>query len=65
MPTEYDIAWTVYLVLVVALATTLAVVVIRLMLAATRALNAYAEARKLRTALVLDEFDPVDETRAR
>jgi hypothetical protein len=54
MPLGYDLAWTVYLVLVVALVITLAVVVIRLMLAATRALNAYAADRKLRTALVLE-----------
>jgi hypothetical protein len=47
----------------VALVATLAVVVIRMMLAATRALDAYTEARKLRTAMVLDEFDPVDEAR--
>lgn len=65
MPLGYDITWTVYLILVVALVITLAVVVIRLMLAATRALNAYTDDRKLRTALVLDEFDPADETRAR
>lgn len=65
MPTEYDIAWTVYLVLVVAVVTTLAVVVVRLMLAGTRALNAYTEDRKLRTALLLDEFDQADETRVR
>jgi hypothetical protein len=54
MPLGYELAWTVYLVLVVALVITLAVVVIRLMLAATRALNAYAADRKLRTALALE-----------
>lgn len=64
MPVDYDIAWTVYIILV-ALAITLAVVAIRLMLAATRALNAYTDDRKLRTTLILDEFDPEDDTRVR
>jgi hypothetical protein len=65
MPIGQDIAWTLYAIfLVVALTITLAVILIRLMLAATRALNAYTDDRKLRRALVLDEFDPVDETRA-
>jgi hypothetical protein len=35
------------------------------MLAATRVLNAYTEDRKLRTALIVDEVDPVDESQVR
>ena len=65
MPLEMDIAWTVYTILVIAIVITLAVVVIRLVLAATRALNAYADDRKLRTALALDELDPLDDARLR
>ncbi|WP_411721356.1 hypothetical protein [Mycetocola sp.] len=63
MPLEIDLLWSFYPLLLLALAITLAVVVIRLMLAATRALNAYTDDRKLRTALALDEVDPADETR--
>ena len=59
-----DFAWIIYPFLIVAFAITLLVLLIRLMLAATRALNAYTDDRKLRTALVLDEVDPVDESRA-
>ena len=65
MPLEMDIAWTVYTILVIAIVITLAVVVIRLVLAATRALNAYADDRKLRTALALDQLDPQDDARLR
>lgn len=64
MPLGQDLAWTLYaifLVAVVALAITLVVVLIRLVLAATRALNAYTDDRKLRTAMGLDEVDPVKE----
>ncbi|MET4639477.1 hypothetical protein [Mycetocola sp. 2940] len=63
MPLEIDLLWSFYPLLLLALAITLAVVAIRLMLAATRALNAYTDDRKLRTALALDEVDPADETR--
>lgn len=65
MPLGSDLTWTIYpifLVVVFALAFTLVVLLIRLMLAATRALNAHTDDRKLRTALVLDEVDPVRET---
>lgn len=68
MPLGFDLTWTIYpifLVVVFALAITLVVLLIRLMLAATRALNAYTDERKLRTALVLDDVDPVHETRVR
>ena len=56
-----DIAWTLYTVLVIALILTLAVLVIRFLLAATRALNAYADDRKLRTAVFLDDVEGSDE----
>lgn len=62
MPLGIDLLWSFYPLLLLALAVTVAVVAIRLMLAATRALNAYADDRKLRTAMFLDEVDPVDET---
>lgn len=61
MPLEMDIAWTFYTILVLALLLTLVVLVIRLLLAATRALNAYADDRKLRTALFLDDVEGSDE----
>lgn len=63
MPLEMNIGWTVYMILVVVLLITFAVLVIRLLLAATRALNAYADDRKLRTAMALDEIDRVDDVR--
>jgi uncharacterized membrane protein len=58
-----DIGWALYLIVIAAIVLTLFVVVVRLILAATRALNAYADDRKLRTALALDEVDPVDNAR--
>lgn len=63
MPTEYDLLWRFSPLLILALVVTLAVIAIRLMLVATRALNAYTDDRKLRTAMVLDEVNPVSETR--
>ena len=65
MPFGYDLAWIIYIIFIAVLVLTLAVVVIRLMLAATRALDAYADDRKLRTALLVDEFDAADEAAAR
>jgi hypothetical protein len=65
MPYDMNIGWTIYTILVVALLLTFAVLVIRLILAATRALNAYADDRKLRTALALDKFDVPEDARAR
>ena len=59
MPFEYAIWQYVYLAVVAAVLMAFAVVIIRLILAATRALNAYADDRKLRTALALDELDGV------
>jgi hypothetical protein len=57
-----DFAWTAYLVVIVTLLIGV-VVLIRLMLAATRALNAYTEDRKLRTALILDGDPSVEDSR--
>lgn len=65
MPLDYAIAQNAYLILVAAIVIALTVVLIRLILAATRALNAYADDRKLRTAMVLDEVDAADEARVR
>lgn len=63
MPLEaLDFAWTTYLVIVLTVLIGV-VVLIRLMLAATRALNAYTEDRKLRTALILDGAEPPEEIR--
>jgi hypothetical protein len=58
----FDFAWTAYLVVIVILLIGV-VVLIRLMLAATRALNAYTEHRKLRTALILDPDTSVHDSR--
>ncbi|MFU8947834.1 hypothetical protein ACLRGF_14010 [Mycetocola zhadangensis] len=63
MPLGMDIGWTLYLIVIAAIVLTLFVVVVRLILAATRALNAYADDRKLRIALTLDEVDPVNDAR--
>ncbi|GGE90448.1 hypothetical protein [Mycetocola zhadangensis] len=65
MPLGMDIAWTAYTALAIVLIVAIAVVVIRLLLAATRALNAYADDRKLRTAIALDEIDAMDDARSR
>jgi Ni/Fe-hydrogenase subunit HybB-like protein len=67
MPLGFDLSYSIaplFLLVIFAFVVTLAVLLIRLLLAATRALNAYTDDRKLRTALVVDEFSPADETRA-
>ncbi|MCP2032682.1 putative membrane protein [Okibacterium sp. HSC-33S16] len=56
-----NIGWIVYLIVVFALVVTFAVLLIRLILAATRALNAYTDDKKLQTAVALDELDPVED----
>lgn len=54
-----DFAWTAYLVIVFTVLIGV-IVLIRLMLAATRALNAYTENRRLRTTLILDGAEPFE-----
>ncbi|AWB86616.1 hypothetical protein [Mycetocola zhujimingii] len=64
MPIDFAISQNAYFVIVTAILIALTVVFIRLILAATRALNAYADDRKLRTAMALDDLDEVSESQS-
>ncbi|PWC08157.1 hypothetical protein [Mycetocola zhujimingii] len=64
MPIDFTISQNAYFVIVAAILIALTVVFIRLILAATRALNAYADDRKLRTAMALDDLDEVPESQS-